>query len=252
MIGASRQPSFDSPHGWWHHDMWYLGGCNSSSMLIATTASVSQSLSTWAYLTDGLILWHAWETNFELYEFHKTSRKKRFRFSHLAERLAAHRCRKPTCDGPGESSWQTYGSVSMLCAQTDARNVEKCQDSWALAPHSPPHLLILVSFSSLSMSFWWEQIVKRMITWLSLVPRHLPRWLGLTKMQPSLIFYDLLPWKVIHTLFWPKNKSYLPKLQLSTYRSDKENMRIIIELGAMLGPKNLLRDQEIHFFHKRG
>ena len=21
------QPSFESPHRWWHHDMWYLGGC---------------------------------------------------------------------------------------------------------------------------------------------------------------------------------------------------------------------------------
>ena len=49
---GTMQPSFDSPYGWWHHDMWYLGGCNASSMLIAATASVSQGhkwLMVWYY-----------------------------------------------------------------------------------------------------------------------------------------------------------------------------------------------------------
>ena len=104
---GTMQTSFDSPYGWWHHDMWYLGGCNASSMLIAATASVSQGhnwLMVWYY--DKTIMENTWKQHTgytNSYEFHKTSRNKLQQKSHLAERPAAHRCRTPTCDGPGES-----------------------------------------------------------------------------------------------------------------------------------------------------
>ena len=51
-----------------------------------------------------------------------------------------------------------------------------------------------------------------------------------------------------NTLLDPK--SQLLKLKFSTYGSDGQFMMIIIELGAMLGPKNLLRVSRSTCFHK--
>ena len=41
---GTMQPSFDSPHRWWHHDMWYLHRSNASSKLTVNKASVNQSI----------------------------------------------------------------------------------------------------------------------------------------------------------------------------------------------------------------
>ena len=44
IIAGAMQISFDSPPGWWHHDIWYLRECNASSKLTVLHPSINYSV----------------------------------------------------------------------------------------------------------------------------------------------------------------------------------------------------------------
>ena len=165
---GTMQASFDSPHGWWHRAMWYLGGYNASSKLIATTALSFIDSMDWYYDAHGETLLTSANFSYNIKQW----------------------------------KLETFHQHMILCTFTDFEDqagllgVFVCLCSRDVLFILKWKALAFQTFQQLTFGFQWripEKLGKNHSGWVSTLPLHLNTWNRVSWNQNKSL-YPWTPW----------------------------------------------------------